>query len=86
MIVPAEPALIALAKNLGVEGHGIGDLVHEPRIQEEVLKQVQAIGKKAGLSSMEIVVGIVLADEEWTPINVSEIERRGKWGKHANRK
>lgn len=73
IIVPAEPALIALAKSLGVEGHGIGDLVHDPKIQEEVLKSVQAIGKKAGLSSMEIVVGIVLADEEWTPVNVSSV-------------
>jgi len=26
IIVPAEPALIALASSIGVEGHGIGDL------------------------------------------------------------
>ena len=26
IIVPAEPALVALAKSLGVEGYGIGDL------------------------------------------------------------
>jgi hypothetical protein len=62
--VPAEPALKALAESLGVEGHGIGDLVHDEKIQSEVLKQLQSVGKKAGLASMEIVVGCVLADEE----------------------
>ena len=61
-----------LAKSIGVEGHGIGDLVHDPKIQAEVLKQVQTIGRKAGLASLEIVVGVVLADEEWTPLNVSQ--------------
>jgi hypothetical protein len=26
---------------------------------------------------MEIVAGVVLADEEWTPVNVSEIKKGG---------
>ncbi|KAG9249287.1 long-chain-fatty-acid-CoA ligase-like protein [Calycina marina] len=69
IIVPAEPALIALAGSIGIEGHGIGDLVPEPRVQQEILKQLQGMGKKAGLASMEIIVGVVVADEEWTPQN-----------------
>lgn len=71
MIVPAEPALLKLAASLEVEGHGIGDLVHNMTIQAEVLKQLQTVGKKAGFAGMEIIVGVVLADEEWTPVNVS---------------
>jgi long-chain acyl-CoA synthetase len=71
IIVPAEPALKKLAESIGVEGHGIGDLVHDENIQREVLKQMQAVGKKAGLAGMEMIVGAVLADEEWTPQNVS---------------
>ena len=74
IIFPAEPALLKLAATLGVEGHGIGDLVHDPKIQTEVLKQVQDVGRKAGLASMEIVVGVVLSDEEWTPANVSIVD------------
>ncbi|CAG8978932.1 hypothetical protein HYALB_00011194 [Hymenoscyphus albidus] len=82
IIVPAEPALIALAQSIGVEGHGLGDLVNDAKVQAEVLKQVQAVGRRAGLASMEIVVGIVLADEEWTPINglvtaTNKLNRRG---------
>lgn len=71
--MPAEPALKKLAEAIGVQGHGIGDLVHHEQIQQEVLKQLQAIGKKSGLASIEIIVGVVLSDEEWTPQNVSRV-------------
>jgi len=30
---------------------------------------MQAGGKKSGLSNMEIIVGVILSDEEWTPQN-----------------
>jgi hypothetical protein len=36
---------------------------------------VQDAGKKAGLSGIEIISGIVLVDEEWTPQNVSTSNR-----------
>lgn len=73
IIVPAETALKKLADTIGVEGHGIGDLVHDRRVQSEVLKQMQVVGKRAGLSSMEIIVGVILSDEEWTPQNVCDL-------------
>jgi len=69
LVQPAEPALVNLAKSLGIEGHGLGDLVYEESIQREVLLQMQAIGRRSGLTGIEIVVGVVLADEEWTPQN-----------------
>jgi len=30
---------------------------------------MQAVGKKSGLASIEIIVGVILSDEEWTPQN-----------------
>jgi long-chain acyl-CoA synthetase len=73
IIVPAEPALKKLADSIGVQGHGIDDLVHDPRMQAAILKEMQAVGKRAGLANIEIISGVVLADEEWTPQNVRPI-------------
>jgi long-chain acyl-CoA synthetase len=70
VIVPAEQALKKLAGTLGVKYYGIGDLVHEERIKREALKQLQAVGRRAGLIGIEIIAAVVLVDEEWTPQNV----------------
>jgi long-chain acyl-CoA synthetase len=71
IIVPAEPALKKLASSIGVEGNGVEDLVHNKKIQDAVLKELQKTGKAGGLSGIEIIAGVVLSDEEWTPANVS---------------
>ena len=47
--------------------------MHNESINREVLKQMQTVGKKAGLAGMEIIKGVVLADEEWTTVNVSSV-------------
>ncbi|RDW79742.1 putative long-chain-fatty-acid-CoA ligase [Coleophoma cylindrospora] len=69
LIVPAEPALKKLAESIGVEGSGLEDLVHNKKIQDAVLKELQDKGRSGGLSGIEIIEGVVLADEEWTPAN-----------------
>lgn len=71
IIIPAEPALLKLAQSIGVKGYGVSDLTHNPRIKIEILKHMQAVGRKAGLATMEIIVGVILSDDEWTPQNVS---------------
>lgn len=71
IVVPAEPALKQLAKDNGVDGHGLEDLCHNKKVNDAVLQELQAAGKKGGLAPFEIVTGVVLADEEWTPQNVS---------------
>jgi long-chain acyl-CoA synthetase len=71
IIVPAEPALKKIADRVGVQGNGIEDLVHSPKVQDAVLKELQLAGRQGGLSGIEIIEGAVLADEEWTPQNVS---------------
>jgi len=68
IVVPNEKVLTEKANELGVEGH---EMYRNKKVKEAVLKELQAIGKKGGLGSMETVVGVVIADEEWTPSNVS---------------
>ena len=53
-----------------MKGTGLEDLVHEKKVQDAVLKELQAAGKQGGLAGIEVVDGVVLADEEWTPQNV----------------
>ncbi|KAM3076872.1 long-chain fatty acid-CoA ligase [Clarireedia jacksonii] len=69
LIVPAEPALKKLAEKIGVSGNSLEELVHEKKIQDAVLKELQQAGRAGGLSGIEIIDGVVLSDEEWTPQN-----------------
>jgi len=71
IIVPAEPALKKLATGNGIEGNGLEDLVHSEKLNAIVLKELQDAGRRGGLSGIEIIDGVVLADEEWTAQNVS---------------
>jgi long-chain acyl-CoA synthetase len=71
IIVPAEPALEKLASQIGVKERGLESLVHNKKVQDAVLKELQQAGRAGGLSGIEIIDGVVLADEEWTPQNVS---------------
>ena len=73
IIVPAEPALKKLAAEQGVKGDHLEELVHDKKINKAVLRQLQEAGQKGGLAGFEIIEGVVLADEEWTPQNVSPI-------------
>jgi len=71
IIVPSEPALKKLAAEIGESGDHLEELVHNEKINRAVLKQLQSAGQKGGLAGFEIIAGVVLADEEWTPQNVS---------------
>jgi len=44
-------------------------MVHSEKLNDVVLKQLQDAGRKGGLQGIEIIEGVVLADEEWTPQN-----------------
>lgn len=71
IVVPVEKALKELAASLGVEGDGIEQLVHDKKVHAAALKQMVDVGRKGGLRGIELIEGLVLADEEWTPQNVS---------------
>lgn len=88
IIVPAEPALKQLASENGVEGSGLEDLCHNKKLNDVVLKNLQAAGKKGGLNGIEIIDGVVLADEEWTPQNglvtsAQKLNRKGILEKYS---
>lgn len=69
IIVPGEPALNKLAKSNNFEGVGLQDLSRNKEVQDFVLKQLQKTGRDSGLKGIEIIEGIVIADEEWNPSN-----------------
>ncbi|KAF3354441.1 40S ribosomal protein S2 [Verticillium dahliae VDG1] len=69
IIVPAEPALIQLAQSIGVQGNSLEELVGDKKLNAAVLSELQNAGRAGGLSGIEIVEGVVMSDEEWTPQN-----------------
>jgi len=62
-----------LAKQNGVDNEDFKDMCQDRKLNELVLKELQAQGKKGGLAGIEIIEGVVMTDEEWTPQNVSDL-------------
>ena len=71
IIVPVEATLTKLAAANGIKGESLEEMVNDEKLNAIVLKEVQKAGRESGLAGIEIIDGIVLADEEWTPQNVS---------------
>ncbi|KAI1211378.1 long-chain-fatty-acid-CoA ligase [Annulohypoxylon truncatum] len=64
VVSPNEKPLNELAKKLGVDhAHAHTD----SKVSDAVHKDLVAVGKKAGLTGLEMVVGVVLVEDEWTP-------------------
>ncbi|KAK3939082.1 long-chain-fatty-acid--CoA ligase 1 [Diplogelasinospora grovesii] len=61
-----DKALAEKASELGVDEH---NMHHDPKVRGAVVKDLQSVAKKNGLSGMETVAGVVLVDDEWTPVN-----------------
>ena len=82
IIVPAEPALKKLASQNGIEGADLEELTQNKKLNSIVLKELQNAGRQGGLAGIEIIDGVVLADEEWTSANglttaAQKINRKG---------
>jgi len=89
IVVPNEAALKSLASENGIQGSGLEDLCHDKKLNDVVLREMQAAGKKGGLAGIEIIEGVVLADEEWTPQNqlvtsAQKLNRKGILEKYKN--
>ncbi|KAK5268418.1 long-chain fatty acid-CoA ligase [Exophiala xenobiotica] len=69
IIVPVEAALQKVAAANGIKGESLEEMVHDKKLNGIVLQEMQKAGRQAGLSGIEIVDGLVMADEEWTPQN-----------------
>ncbi|CCC13127.1 unnamed protein product [Sordaria macrospora k-hell] len=68
VVVPNEKALTEKAQELGVSTEA-PEMHRSRKLRDAVLKELQSVGRGAGLSGMETVAGVVLVDDEWTPVN-----------------
>lgn len=68
IIMPNEKVLAAKAQELGVDEHSMH---HDSKVQAAVLKDLQTVAKRSGLSGLETIGGVVITDAEWTPDSVS---------------
>jgi len=92
LIVPVEGSLKKLAAEAGVEG-GLEELVHNDKVRAAVLRELIAAGRQGGLAGIELIEGVVLTEEEWTPQNnlvtsAQKLNRRGileKYKKEVDR-
>jgi long-subunit acyl-CoA synthetase (AMP-forming) len=82
IIVPVEATLTKLAAANGIKGESLEEMVTDEKLNGIVLKEVQKAGRESGLAGIEIIDGIVMADEEWTPQNVSGA--KGDYEKYAD--
>ncbi|KAM5343649.1 hypothetical protein ACJ41O_012186 [Fusarium nematophilum] len=64
VIMPDVKALARIAQDLGVDEH---IMYSDNRVRDAVLDGLQATGKRAGLSAMELVAGVVITEPEWSP-------------------
>ncbi|KAK5944229.1 long-chain fatty acid-CoA ligase [Knufia obscura] len=69
IVVPVEATLQKLAASNGLKESSIEEMVHDKKLNDIVLKEIQNAGKQGGLSGIEIIDGVVLSEEEWTPQN-----------------
>ncbi|KAK5453371.1 long-chain fatty acid-CoA ligase [Exophiala xenobiotica] len=69
IIVPVEAALQKVAAANGIKGESLEEMVHDKKLNGIVLQEMQKAGRQAGLAGIEIIDGLVMADEEWTPQN-----------------
>jgi len=73
IVVPDEKALRAIVKKKGIanEHADLEELVKIDQVRDVVMKDMLSAGKLAGLQGIELVSGVVLAHEPWTPENVA---------------
>lgn len=71
VVVVDEHALrSALKGKVGHEHNQLSGLAGNKQVQDIVLKDMLSTGKSAGLGGIELIAGVVIAHEPWTPENV----------------
>lgn len=64
VVMTNDRILVDKAKELGVDEH---DMHTSKKIKDLIFKDLQATGRRAGLSSLETIGGVVVTDVEWLP-------------------
>ena len=67
--MPNESAPEKTAVNNGIHGPSVEDICQDTTLTHLVDDEMQARGRKGGLGGIELIQGVVLSREEWTPDN-----------------
>jgi long-chain acyl-CoA synthetase len=69
IVIPHEANLRHALKNTGGVDHTLhlADLCKDKKVEAMVLKECNAVGKKNGFKTMELLQAVVLTPDEWTP-------------------
>lgn len=62
------------AKGLAPADTSLESLVQDKKVVDAVYAELLAVGKRGGLTGIELIQGLVLVPEEWTPENVHLME------------
>lgn len=92
IIIPHEVNLrhalqVSSSNKVGPVDHTLSltDLCHDQTVKDLVLKACNAIGKKNGFKTMEILQAVILTPDEWTPesglVTAAQKIQRGKIAK-----
>ena len=73
IVVPAEKALREMVEKSKIDSKyaDLNVLAKSQKVKEAVMKEMLASGKAAGLQGIELISGIILSSDIWTPENVS---------------
>ncbi|OIW24882.1 acetyl-CoA synthetase-like protein [Coniochaeta ligniaria NRRL 30616] len=66
IVCPNEKVLAEKAAELGVDEH---EMHGDAKVKAAVLKDLVEVGRQGGLGGMELVSGVLLVEDEWTPAN-----------------
>ena len=76
IVTPIPKELESLAKSLKLDPNTYGpelsqmeEIVKNEEIQRAVLNDLRAIAKKVGMKSAEVIRGVLVVTDEWTPVN-----------------
>lgn len=67
LVVPSQKHLTELAKKIGVTGKEFEELCNDEKVQAEVLKALDEVGRKAKLEKFEVPAKLKLCTEVWMP-------------------
>lgn len=67
IVNPVPAVLCKLAKEIGEANDDYMELCGNPKVQSAVCNMLKSVGKQHGLQGIELIQGVVLSDDEWTP-------------------
>jgi long-subunit acyl-CoA synthetase (AMP-forming) len=75
VVFPDERALRELSKKVGntLPDMSLESLTQDAKLEREVFSEMLVIAKLHGLRGVELIKGVVLVAEEWTPENVNTL-------------